>query len=410
MADLGRALISKIIDENDLVFALNAGIRVSWFEDAEHAAAFRWISEYHARYGETPTERALKMEFPTYRLLSTPEPYEFYLDRFREQRKRAILTDTLADADEALKIGDSKKAQEGFSRGLLRLGQEVSSLTDENAVKKLKSRYDVYDDMRQHQGELRGIGTGFPTLDYKTGGYQSQQFILFGGTAKQGKSFLLMKSAIGAQEAGRKVLFVSFEMSQFEQLARYDAITCGMNAQHLLHGSLTEVEMKQLREGMRTMKNMPPFIISADISATTTVSGLAGKIEQHQPDIIFVDGVYLMENDTGAEAGSPQAYTAISRGLKRLAQRTQLPIVATTQALSAKMGNHGAVTLHSLGWSSAWSQDADLILGVERVPDEPTITLRIVAGRNVSPAEIYLACDWDRSTFFEMTGGPDDDH
>lgn len=147
---------------------------------------------------------------------------------------------------------------------------------------------------------------------------------------------------------------------------------------------------------------MSPFIVSGDISATTTVSGLSAKIEEHEPDIVFVDGVYLMENEIGAQPGSPQAYTAISRGLKRLAQRIDKPLVATTQALVGKMDKQGSVTINSLGWTSAWAQDADLILGVERISDSPLLRLRVVAGRNVPPAEINVGCNWEESLFQEV--------
>jgi replicative DNA helicase len=234
-----------------------------------------------------------------------------------------------------------------------------------------------------------------------TSGFHNQQFIVWGGTAKQGKSFMLMKSAIAAQEQQKKVLFLSFEMSAYEQLCRYDAICCGINSMKLLYGELSDEEMKKLVYGMKARRHYAPFIISSDISASTTVSGLAGKIEQHQPDIVFVDGVYLMEPEGGEPPGSPQAYTSISRGLKRLAQRINKPLVVTTQALEGKLGKSKAITLHSLGWTSAWSQDADLVLGVERDPEQPLLCLRVVAGRNVSPRAIGVAINWEESILVE---------
>ena len=289
-------------------------------------------------------------EFPTYRLVSVPEPYDYYVDHFREQRRRAILVDGIIGANAALEDGDPHTAQSHMSKSLYQLGKETTALVDENAIGKMRSRLDRYDEARKSAGQLTGVATGFPTLDFITGGFHEQQFVLFGGAPKQCKSFALMRSVIAAHDQGRKVLFVSFEMSQFEQLARYDGVTCGVNATKIIHGSLDDDDMLRLKRGMRSRKNLEPFIISADISATTTVSGLSAKIDQHQPDIIFVDGVYLMESETNAEPQSPQAFTSISRGLKRLAQRTKRPLIGTTQALTSKMGRDRAVTMHSLGW------------------------------------------------------------
>ena len=101
MADLGRALISVIIRDGELVEATESGVRASWFENEDHAKAFEWIIDYNVRYGEVPTSRALKREFPTYRLVKLTEPYEYYVDAFRRQHQRAILTDGIIDANEA---------------------------------------------------------------------------------------------------------------------------------------------------------------------------------------------------------------------------------------------------------------------------------------------------------------------
>ena len=410
MADHARSLISKIVLEGDLATATLAGARASWFDDEEHREAFSWILEYHGRYGEAPTKAALKTQFPNYRLTLPEEPYAYYLDCLRDQHRRSVLLDAVIAANGALEDGDSRGAQEAMSAGLLQVGKEVSSLTDESVLDGLEARFAAYQEARANVGVLRGVATGFEALDFLTGGFHPQQFILIGGAAKQGKSFMMMKSAMAAQAAGKKVLFLSFEMSQHEQRARYDAMACGINSMRLLHGNLTDEDERRLQRGWRLVKNLPPLVISADISATTTVSGLSAKIDEHQPDIVFVDGVYLMENEVGADPGSPQAYTAVSRGLKRLAQRIELPLVGSTQALSSKMGKDGAVTLHSLGWTSAWSQDADLILGAEREPGAPIIRLRVVAGRQVSPTEITVAVNWEESRFEEVELGESEDY
>lgn len=411
MADISRAFIAKVIEEGDLGPVLKAKVRPSWFEDQDHRRVFAWILDFYGRYGSVPTERSLKAEFPTYRLPSVMEPYEYYIDKMRSLRKRTLLVEGVVAAHDALAAGDDVgSAQAHLARTLERLGLEVTALTDENAVETHEERIVAYKEKKANAGKLTGIPTGFPTLDAVSGGFHEQQFVLFGGRPKQGKSFLLLKSAIAAQDAGYKVLFLSFEMSAFEQLARYDAITCGVNVNHILQGSMDLSELKKLRQGMRRRTDLPPFIVSSDISATTTVSGLSAKVDEHDPDIVFVDGVYLMESESGADPGSAQAMTSISRGLKRLSQRMGRPLVATTQALESKMDRKkGVVSMYSFAYSSAWSQDADLLLGVERQDESDILTLRVVAGRSVAPKEIGIFCNWERSEFFETDQGDDDD-
>ena len=409
MADLGRELISKVVGDDDIQTALTAGIRASWFEDQEHRKVWLWCIDYFQRYGETPTERALKSQFPNYRLLKVNEPYEFYLDHFKQQRETAIVVDAVIEANEALDHGDSKKAQQLFAAALTRLGTEVSVLTEYDVVDALIERLDTYRDVRRNRGKLTGISSGWPTLDLMTGGYQPSQFWVYGGQQKHGKSFLLLKSATVAQDHGWKALFVSFEMTFLEQAARYDGICAGVNATNIMTGRLTNEDLRKIRKAVGVRKNLPPLIIAEDISATTTISGLAARIEQHKPDIVFVDGIYLMEDESGNKANTPQAYTAISRGLKRLAQRTKLPIVCTTQALPSKMDKSGAITLYSLAYTSAWGMDADLILGVEKFVKNSTIKLRVTAGRNVSTREIVISCNWNECLFEEVDLEEEDD-
>lgn len=403
MADTGLALISKVVADASLSKVMSAGVKPDWFEDIEHRKVYAWMLDYFSRYGETPTAAAVGDEYPNYQLRrNVTEPLDYYIDRFRAQRQRAILVDSVIDADTALKDDDHKLAQESLSKGLLRLGKEVNTLVDTNAVGKLRTRYDEYEEIRKNSGLITGVATGFSLLDTVSGGFHPEQFILFGGAQKQMKSFMLMKSAMAAHAQGKKALFLSFEMSASEQLVRFDAMACGINASKLSRGILSDEDMKKLKQGMRLLRNMRPFIVSSDISASTSISGLAGKIEQHQPDIIYIDGCYLMDNEVGAEPGSTQSYTSISRGLKRLAQRIKKPIVGTTQALTSKMSKDNAVTMHSLAWSSAWAQDADLIMGVERVPETNLVRVRVAGGRNVPLIEMGIVCNWEESIFEEQ--------
>jgi hypothetical protein len=110
MADLARALISKIINEKNLSSAASAGIRSDWFDDLEHRNAYKWITAYFDRYGEVPTPQALKHQYPNYELLKVPEPYDYYIDKFRNQHKRALAFDALLSANEALDRDDPLRA------------------------------------------------------------------------------------------------------------------------------------------------------------------------------------------------------------------------------------------------------------------------------------------------------------
>jgi replicative DNA helicase len=242
-----------------------------------------------------------------------------------------------------------------------------------------------YEEMRSTPNSLRGIPTGFFGLDRITSGLRPQQFVVFVGEPKRGKSLFALIIANSCHIHGKIPMFVSFEMSIEEQEARYDAIISKTPFNKILRGELDNKEMERIRRALMQRKNMQPFIFSEDTSSLTTISALTGKVKEYSPDLLIVDGVYLMDDEEGEAKGSPQALTNITRGLKRMSQKLDIPVVATTQALGWKLGNKKtrAITTDAIGYSSSFVQDADLVLGVERNPDlDDQAIIRVVAARS----------------------------
>ena len=148
------------------------------------------------------------------------------------------------------------------------------------------------------------------------------------------------------------------------------------------------------------------FITSADLSGMT-ISGLQAKIMEYQPDVVFIDAVYLMHSELPkVEPGSAQALTDIARGLKSLAQSQCIPIVATTQATMTR--SKGGLTMFSPMYTQAFGQSADVLLGVERAdPDQSdidavTIRLKVLASRSGPRAETILQWDWAHGMVTEV--------
>ena len=108
-----------------------------------------------------------------------------------------------------------------------------------------------------------------------------------------------------------------------------------------------------------------------------------------------------MQDEQTGESNTPQALTSITRGLKRMAQRMNIPVVITTQTLLWKMKG-GKVSADSIGYSSSFFQDSDVILGLEEVPDDDeSRNLRVVASRNCGPEEANLIWRWDTGCFHD---------
>jgi replicative DNA helicase len=172
-----------------------------------------------------------------------------------------------------------------------------------------------------------------------------------------------------------------------------------------MRGDMTVNELQRIEQAIKVRKNMHPFIMTEDSSSLTTVSALAGKVQQYRPGLLIVDGVYLMDDEQGEPKGSPQALTNITRSLKRLAQRFDIPLIGTTQVLAWKLGNKKsrAITSDSIGYSSSFVQDSDLVLGVESDPDiDNQSIIRVVLARSAPKGEVHIKWDWENMDFTEM--------
>lgn len=412
MADVESLLISAALRERDLKPALESKVTVEFFQDSDAAEVWGWVLEYWQEYSEVPTARALKREFPTFKLYRPTEPYQYYVDALRKRRRFALTADALMHAAGALDAGEVEDAIHHMGAGLVRVGTETSGLRDTNLNTTWQERVERYASWKNLDGALRGIPTGFPTLDRATLGLQPEQLVTFIGQAKAGKSTLMMTAAINAHEFGSTPLFVSFEMSNEEQEARHDAMRSGISYSKLLAGRLSQKEERKLRKTLERLEENPaPFLLSSDITSATTVSGLAAKLEQYRPDVLYVDGVYLMDDEEGEPKGSSQALTNLTRSLKRLAQRQRIPIVCSTQVLGWKVGRRTGITQDSIGYSSSFAQDSDVIIAVENDdPEDDTVKkLKIVAARAAARREVYIRWDWEHSSFTEMGEGGDPD-
>lgn len=412
MSGAGHLLISKVIADQSLTEVTKAGVKASHFA-GDLEKVWQWIIEFSTKHGAVPNDRQFQRAFGHIELVDTStESTSALIEELFEAYKRRTIVDAVSEAVPKLDKGDIKGAMEQLQRGLHESAIDAVRLRDFNVIETWEERLNKYEEARNQPNSLRGIPTGFSGLDAMTFGFRPQQLIILAGEQKRFKSFFSLIMAMAAHTAGRVPLFVSFEMSADEQVSRYDALLARVPYDRILSGNLTTEEMARLRKSMSLRKNMQPFIVSEDTSSLTTVSALNQKVIEYKPHILFVDGVYLMDDELGEDKGSPQAITNITRGLKRLSQNNDIPVVGTTQVLSWKLHNKTTrrITADSLGWSSSWGQDADLVLGVENDPDiDDQSIIRVVEARTAPRnTTIYVKRDWTTMTFEEVASDGSD--
>ncbi len=409
--DAETGLISAVVFDDDVSSALDHRITEDWFNGDENRDVWGWLVGHFAEYGGVPHPETVRKLYPDFPLSETDEPLQFYIDYMVELRKDAQAKELLIEANEAIRQGDVEDFVAVVQTRLAGLAMDTMSLRDNDFMDETwEELEDFYTNIGDAQHML-GIPSGFASLDRALRGFQSQQLITFVGTPKAGKSTLMLCMAIAAQNYGRKVLFLSFEMSYEEQRHRYLAFTAHLSHTRLTTGALKEKEWESLEKTIAARKNLPSFVMSTDRTGSSTISQLAAKIDQHEPDIVFVDGVYLMDDEQGESPNSSQALTNITRGLKRLTQSKEMPLIVSTQVLTWKYSPKKGLQMNDVGYTSSFAQDSDALLGVESTNDEDVKRISIVAARNAASLRTDIRWDWDTGTFEELStsSGEDDD-
>lgn len=405
MASIEHLVISKIIEEQSLHEAIRSGVKPVYFAN-EWEKVYQWVLDYNNQHGAVPSERAFHVAYGDIDIEDTStETFSGLFDELVDAYRSRTVIAAVSDAMGPLDKDDVAEAIAILSKGLQSASADTARLRDFNIIEHWEARYERYKEMRETPNALRGIPTGFSGLDRITHGLRPQQFVVMVGEPKRGKSLFELIMANACHRHGLRPMFISFEMSVAEQESRYDALNAKVPYDRILSGQLSEMEMERIRKSMVLSKNMQPFIMSEDSSSLTTVSAIASKIQEYQPDAVYIDGMYLMDDEHGEPKGSPQALTNITRGTKRLAQRFDIPIVGTSQVLSWKLNNKRtrAITADSIGYTSSFVQDADLVLGVERNPDlDDQAIIRVVEARTAAHAEVHVKWDWQTMEFEEV--------
>jgi len=401
-ADNEIRLISKAIRDRDISILLERGIHEDWFYVEDNREVWKFIHNHWKKYSEVPTAVTVKDNFPTYRLLDVQDSSSYLLDQLIEYRKRQKTIEVVQLAADAVSAGDHNSALTILGAGIAKLSDEgVNRITDINLSNNATQRYDEYLNVKTRPNGLIGMATGFQVMDFATAGLQPGQLITIIAPPKTGKSVLAMQMAANVHDDGFVPMFQSFEMSNIEQQRRHDAMRAHISNGRLMRGALKPEEEIRYQKFLQRMDAMHNFYLSESVSAQT-ISALSVKIEKLRPDILFVDGVYLMVDEMTGEMTTPLALTNITRSMKRLSQQHEIPIVQTTQVLNHKV-RRGQVTADSIGYSSSFLQDSDVIFALQRQDeaDDSSRLLKIVASRNCGPAEVELLWDWEEGRFEE---------
>jgi urease gamma subunit len=392
-------LVSKVIIDRNIIPVLEKGIKDDWIVDDDLRRVWSFVRDHYATYREVPSDVAVNDNFPNFKPIDVKDNLDYLIDKMVEFRRNKLTRSGAEHVLSKMQLNDHEGALTEMSKAITLVNEQgVVGTTHVDLTKDPDKFWEEYQNVQN--SKMLGVPSGFAKIDEATAGFQGGQLITVIAPPKTGKSQICLQMATNVHQMGMTPMFQSFEMNNHEQTQRYLSMASHVSNGRLRRGKLTGPEEDRFLSTLDILKESHPFHF-VDAVNGLTVDSLMAKAEQLNPDILFVDGVYLMLDQVTGEANTPQALTNITRALKRVAQRMNIPIVISTQTLLWKMKG-GKVSADSIGYSSSFFQDSDVILGLEPIEEDDEVRLlKVVQARNCPPTETPITWKWETGCFHD---------
>ena len=234
--------------------------------------------------------------------------------------------------------------------------QSIQKITDimPAVIAKIEERRDL-------GGRLPGISSGLKNLDWLTGGFQDERYIVIGARPSDGKSALALNMACHIAIVEKiPVGFISAESSNTEIGMRILSSVGHIKGDSLARGQLDSVEIGSLLEvGERIKETLMYFYDAPNVRFPEFKSIARQMVSMHGCKILFVDYIQIIQWENQTLPHHEQV-AEISKGIKQLARELKIPIVGLSQLKRDSEGREPEMA--DLDYSKQLEQDADTLI------------------------------------------------
>lgn len=382
-------LLSKIVRHDALKQAIEWGLREEDFLTDEGRAIYQHmlVMIRDPRFnGSTPGVNVMATLYPNFDMCDDPNmSLEAYCTMVREQK---LVVELQGAAREALTSGANavervSKLMERLQRNVLSVGYGQRDDVDfSDALRRIIADYDL----RESGVDMSIAKWPWEPFNETTGGLQNDDYIVLYGRPKSKKSWVLAAFIASIFLQDKTILLYTKEMTADNILMRVGACVAGLPYQDLRTGRLTREERKrlgQLQEVVSEMQSSQRLIClnGKDSNGSDTIEWLEAKAKKYKPDVIFIDGLYLMNDAKGSKNQKDNFRVQnISRAARQMVLSLGVPLVATLQATRAASA-HKQANLDEIAFSDAIGQDVTTAIRVINEEENNQITLVVGGAR-----------------------------
>jgi replicative DNA helicase len=262
------------------------------------------------------------------------------------------------------------------------------------------------------EGDLLGLGTGFPDLDGITQGMKPGELVVLAARPGVGKTALALCIAYHVARRGHRVGIFSMEMDRELLLQRLVAMELGI---------ATTLVPRMLRRGNQAAINALARVAGLPIQIDHTpalnvlaIRDRARRLAAEQPVELWVVDYLQLAQGPSERDDEVKRITAVSQGLTSLARELRTPVLALSQLSRAVEGRAEHIPLLSdLRGSGSIEQDASQVWFIyrdelyNRETEYPGVAeIHISKHRNGETGVASLRFDRTSTRFLSLSGAP----
>jgi replicative DNA helicase len=402
-ANIEHQLLCRIVHDQDFHTVMKMKVdETNFMTDSQTKEVFRYIRDhYHneVTYGSVPSWQLIQSRFYGFPWAPSFDTLPTLCQEIKRQKLRASLMDLQDEMMQSVHV-DPQATLERLREATIRLTSENDMGSNDmllsNSYERLYAEYSTL----ANQGGLVGIPWPWPLLNDDTQGIQDGQFIIVYGRPKNMKSWVAVCVAAHAYRVGMRVLFWSLEMEEIMVMRRIAATLTNVDYGKFKSAKLDPASRDRVFQALAFMEeeernfqsahgHSPAFLAVKPRGQGAGIGSLQAKIREFRPDLVIVDGFYLMRDDRQkVRTIDWKAVAHISQDLKQTASMFQVPIIGVTQANRGATKDGKNADLAELAYADSLAQDCDLCIRVHKQKDqtthEPELVLSFPGARETS--------------------------
>ena len=358
-------LISSVIQTGDIQTPSAAGITSEHFHSHRHE--WEWIERFVMRYRKVPDKATFRSQFVDFPLLKTTDT-DHGVEAVEQAHLRYLLSSTLREATSLLVDNEPEDALSLIHGALTGFSGSVGNRDARADVLREYSPFLEEARRRIEASEMlgfSGVTWGFDMLNDRTGGLHPGDLAIWAARLGQGKTWMLCKVAAEAILTGKRVAFVSLEQPRSQIVFRIHTMLSKALGYSLRHRDLMQgvnVDVGGYESFLAALPDLVPessgLYISDPTRGRASTYTLATLMEHHEPDLMILDYLTLMQTDSDEWQGVAK----LSKETKLVASQYGVPILAAAQINREGDGGKRPPSAKNLAQSDAIGQDADVIV------------------------------------------------